>query len=234
MRSWLVSLAALFVALGTALLSAPAQAGTTAVMVFSSSPSPGFGTVAVGQSPTRTFTLTNTSTSATGAITVTLTPSGSFTIPTGGDKCTGTALGPKKTCTIAARYTPAGAGASDTATLTASAKKPAAQAAVLTLSGSSPAALSTGCQLVNAEPTSTGFSGVDLNAGEVITLTVPADFPINTGIVVFPPTGHQTASPGTMTENPTHYTVLTTGRHSSVSAPGTTTGDGHVWSCGLP
>ena len=61
----------------------------------------------MGSSLDRTFTLTSTGTSASAAIKVSLAPSGAFTIPAGGDTCTGVSLGWKKSCTVIMRYTPA-------------------------------------------------------------------------------------------------------------------------------
>ncbi len=173
MRRSTRALAALAVAVTALGLAAPAQAGTSPVLAFTSSPSPAFGSVAVGSSLDRTFTLTNTGGSASAAITASVAPTGAFTIPTGGNKCTGVSLGPKKTCTITVRYTPAAAGASDSATLTASAKKPT-QPAVLTLTGSSPTALSTGCADIQSNGYADEVPPLELmNAGETVTLTVP-------------------------------------------------------------
>jgi hypothetical protein len=118
-------------------LTAPAHAGSPPVLQFQPSPVPAFGSVAVGQPSVRTFILTNTGGTATAALKVTLGPSAAFTIPAGGDKCTAVSLGPKKSCAVTVSYTPAAAGANDSATLTASGKKPA-QPASLTLTGSSP------------------------------------------------------------------------------------------------
>ena len=99
-----------------------------------------------------------------------------FTIPAGGDLCTATSLGPKKTCTVTVRYTPASAGANDAAVLSVWSKKPLASD-LLNLTGSSPAALSNGCQVINdyygpGTPPQSGFLNWSLNLGEVVTVTV--------------------------------------------------------------
>lgn len=137
-RMWTTTLA-LTTAAASALLVVPAHAGkaTPPVLAFTSSPSPDYGEVEVGSYSEQTFTLTNQGTTGSAVIKVSLTPAGTFTIPAGGDTCTGVSLGKKNTCTVTVRYTPAGAGARDTATLTASAKK-VANPAVLTLSGTTP------------------------------------------------------------------------------------------------
>jgi hypothetical protein len=83
--------------------------------------------------------------SATGALSVAVLPTGSgFVIPAGGDTCTGVALGPKKSCTIAVTYAPAAEGATDTARLAVTAKKAVATTS-LSLTGTSPQGLSAGC-----------------------------------------------------------------------------------------
>lgn len=175
-RIWATTLAVLTTVAATALLAVPAHAGkaTPPVLAFAASSSPDYGSVGVGESLDRTFTLTNQGSTGSAAIKVTLTPTGAFTIPAGGDKCTGVALGKKNTCTITVRYTPAGADADDTATLTASAKKPA-DPATLTLAGTSPSSEpSPGCVdlATNGYPNSS--VEVDLKAGERVTLTATA------------------------------------------------------------
>jgi centrosomal CEP192-like protein len=136
MPAWFRVLAVL--AVGSVALAVPtwAQAGTPPSLSFLSSPSPAYGSVAVGQSLDRTFTLKNTGGSSTAALQLNLSGATAFTIPAGGDQCSAVALGPKKKCTVTVRYTPASAGASDIAWLSAVSKKPAASAA-LTLTGES-------------------------------------------------------------------------------------------------
>src|SRR6266545_7683970 len=91
-----------------------------------------YGTVTVGQTASQTFTLTNSGGSATGILTVALSGSSAFTKTA--DGCTATSLGPRRSCSVSVQYSPSAAGASDSATLTASGKKPVASAS-LTLTG---------------------------------------------------------------------------------------------------
>ncbi len=79
-----------------------------------------YGTVDVGQTPSQTFTLTNSGGSASGALTVGLTGSAAFTKTA--DACTGTSLGPGKSCAVTIVFSPTSAG-SYTATLTATGRK---------------------------------------------------------------------------------------------------------------
>jgi hypothetical protein len=151
-------------------LAAPAHAGSAPVLQFAGSPSPAYGNVAVGQPSDKTFTVTNMGGTATAALKVTLAPSAAFTIPAGGDKCTAVSLGPKKSCTVTVSYTPAAAGANDSATVTASAKKPALPA-IMTLTGTSPTGLSLGCAAIhdNGYANAQAASGI-FKSGEVVTL----------------------------------------------------------------
>jgi hypothetical protein len=87
-----------------------------------------FGTVGVGDVQSQSFTLTNTGGSASAALTVSLSGPGTFTVTS--DGCTGTSLGPMKSCMVTIRYAPTAAGVSDPATLTASGKKIAAHASL--------------------------------------------------------------------------------------------------------
>lgn len=80
--------------------------------------------VTVGSSKSQTFTLKNAGGVATSMLTITLTGSAAFSIPSGGNGCAGTSLGPNKTCQVTVVYKPASAGQADTATLTATSKKP--------------------------------------------------------------------------------------------------------------
>jgi outer membrane protein assembly factor BamB len=91
-----------------------------------------YGTVAIGAKPSQTFTLKNSGGSATSALTIALTGSSAFTKTS--DSCMATSLGPNKTCTVIVRYAPS-TGNGDSATLTATGKKPAATASI-TLTGS--------------------------------------------------------------------------------------------------
>ena len=95
---------------------------------FLASPSPAYGVVGVGQSLDQIFTLKNNGGTSTAALKVTLNGASAFSIAAGGDLCTAVALGPKKTCTVKVRYTPAAGGASDSAGLSVISKKPTASA----------------------------------------------------------------------------------------------------------
>ena len=145
MHRWARTVSALAVASAALSLAAPSQAASAPVLQFSASPSASYGSLDVGQSLDQTFTLTNRGGTATASLRVALSASTAFAIPPGGDKCTAVSLGPKKTCTVTVRYTPAAQGANDSATLTASARKPALRA-ILALSGSSPLPPLAACQ----------------------------------------------------------------------------------------
>jgi hypothetical protein len=113
----------------------------------------GFGLVGVGKTATQTFTLTNSGGSASAALTVTLTDAPGLSITE--DDCTGTSLGPAKSCTVTVEYAPTTSG-STSATLNASGKK-AAATADLTVTGS--AAL----MFVADGPAVPGLSGLNEN-----------------------------------------------------------------------
>ena len=84
-------------------------------------PSPyDYGRVAPGGAVAQTFTLTNTGDQASRALTITVPGSTAFTITA--DTCTGTSLGPGKSCTVTVQFAPASAGAV-AATLTATNNK---------------------------------------------------------------------------------------------------------------
>jgi hypothetical protein len=86
-----------------------------------------FGSVNAGTTTQPdTFTLTNNGGSASADLTVTL--SGPFALKS--DACTGTSLGPRKSCIVQVSYTASTAGGTDTGTLTAGGKKAAATASV--------------------------------------------------------------------------------------------------------
>jgi hypothetical protein len=95
-----------------------------------------YGTIDAGTTASKTFTLTNSGGSATGALSVSLTGSSAFSVTA--DTCTARSLGPRKSCSVTVRYAPTTAGASDSATLRASGKKPAA-VATASLTGASTA-----------------------------------------------------------------------------------------------
>ncbi len=103
-------------AAGLAVVAAgPAAAAGPPVLAFTPSPYD-YGQVTVGQKASQTFTLANSGDSASGTVTITLTGAAAFTITA--DQCTGTSLGPRKSCTVAVRFAPTSAG-TVTATLTA-------------------------------------------------------------------------------------------------------------------
>ena len=114
---------------------------------------------------------------ATGALKVSLTGSSAFSITA--DTCTARSLGPKKSCSVTVQYAPTTAGSSDTGTLTAMSKKPAASASA-SLTGSTNGSE---CDSFN-DPSfdrlygALGTSGT-FAAGD--TLTLSADEPENPG-----------------------------------------------------
>src|SRR5262249_38264958 len=81
-----------------------------------------FGLAGVGKTATQTFTLANSGGSASAALTVTLTDAPGLSITE--DNCTGTSLGPNKSCTVTVAYAPTASGPSS-ATLNAHGKKAA-------------------------------------------------------------------------------------------------------------
>jgi uncharacterized repeat protein (TIGR01451 family) len=105
-------LAALFgtVVLVWAFASAGAAYGSSAPpsLVFSPASPFGFGNVLVGQSMSQTFTLTNAGGMATTALKLSRAGAAAFTITA--DTCTGTSLGPKKSCTFTAQFAPTAQG----------------------------------------------------------------------------------------------------------------------------
>jgi hypothetical protein len=108
----------------------------------------GYGLVGVGHTSSQTFTLTNSGGSASAALTVTLTGSGAFTLAA--DNCTGTSLGPRKSCDVTVEYAPTTSGAF-TATLDANGKKAAATAS-LDLTGSAALLFSADLNSANENP----------------------------------------------------------------------------------
>jgi hypothetical protein len=129
--------AAGLICLGLLVPTAGQAAGPPAI-AFSPS-SYDYGTIDAGTTASQTFTLTNSGGSATGALTVSLTGSAAFSVTA--DTCTATSLGPRKSCTVTVEYAPTTAGASDSATLTASGNKRGATATA-SLTGASTAATS--------------------------------------------------------------------------------------------
>lgn len=98
---------------------------------FVPGPTFGFGQVALGSAATQAFVLTNSGGVATAALTISLTGSSAFTITA--NTCSATSLGPKKSCSVTVQYSPGSdteIGTTETGTLSASSRKPAASAGV--------------------------------------------------------------------------------------------------------
>jgi len=104
------------------LVAAVGQAGGPPSIGWSPSTSGsfGYGLVAVGHTSSQTFTLSNSGGSASAALTVALSGAPAFAITD--DQCTGTSIGPNKSCSVTVEYAPTVSGASS-ATLTANGKK---------------------------------------------------------------------------------------------------------------
>lgn len=102
------------VAVGTvvALLGLPAgvasAGGSPAVLAFQPD-GHDYGSVPVGQTSEQQLRLTNAGGRGSSALTVTLSGSPAFTVTA--DTCTGSSLGPGKTCTVTVRFAPAVVGA---------------------------------------------------------------------------------------------------------------------------
>jgi hypothetical protein len=90
-----------------------------------------YGTVDVGDAESQTFALTNSGRSATGMLTIALDGGAEFSITE--DACSGTALGPRKSCTVTVQYAPTTPGQT-TAMLAANGIRPPASASI-TLTG---------------------------------------------------------------------------------------------------
>lgn len=124
----LTACAALFavVVIGLVVLSpSAAQAAGAPAIAFSPS-SYDYKTIDAGTTASQTFALTNSGGTATRALAVSLPDPSAFSKTV--DTCTGTSLGPKKSCSVTVEYAPTSAGASDSAKLTASSKKPTVSA----------------------------------------------------------------------------------------------------------
>jgi hypothetical protein len=163
MRTFIPRAVALAAAVAAVAVPA-AAAATTATVVFGWTPttSPGgynYGTLTAGQTAAKTFTLANTGTSGSSALKITLAGSSAFTKTA--DTCTGTSLGPRKTCTVTITYTaPAAPGHTDQATLTATSTNPKATA-TLALAGAA----------AKAAPAITTTAGPGGAAGSTVTDT---------------------------------------------------------------
>jgi hypothetical protein len=130
---------------GTAMVVLVAMAGVasasgTVVLGWSPSGTSDYGTLSPGAtSSPQAFKLTNTGGSATSMLKITVTPAAgtpasAFTKTA--DTCSGTSLGPKKSCSVSVTFTAPATPGRYQATLTAASNKPAATASV-TLTGSS-------------------------------------------------------------------------------------------------
>ena len=148
-------------AIAIALFASAGQAAGPPSIAFTPA-SVSFGSVPSGSS-SQTITLKNTGGSASSALSISLSGSPAFTIAA--DGCTGTSLGPSKSCTVKVTYAPTTSGSTDAATLTATAIKPAATASA-TLTGNSFTSFSqVTCSGVNcAVSSSTNTSSVNVAA----------------------------------------------------------------------
>jgi hypothetical protein len=99
-------------------------AGAPAALGFQPAAHP-YGQVSVGEVSQQQFRLANTGGRASSALTVTVSGSPAFTLTA--DTCTGTSLGPGRSCTVTVRFTPAAVGAAR-ATLTVVSRNRAASA----------------------------------------------------------------------------------------------------------
>lgn len=127
-------------AMGMLVAGTAAQAANTPVLAWSQGEttitSYDYGTLDAGAGAAKsvTFTLTNSGDSASAMLTVTLSGPSAFSIKL--DGCTGTSIGPNKSCGVTVTYAPTASGESDNATLAADGKKAAANASI-TLTGKS-------------------------------------------------------------------------------------------------
>jgi hypothetical protein len=170
-RRHLLAFAVLVAAIGFLLLPTAGQAGAGPSISWSpqTSGSYNYGTVTPGTTVPQTFTLRNSGGSATGALTVRLTGSTAFAITSNG--CTAVSIGPKKSCQVTVSYSPSAAGATDTATLTATSKKPPASAGLSLTGKGTPA---TGAIVITkvASGSTTGLSGAHFtvdSSGDYVT-----------------------------------------------------------------
>jgi hypothetical protein len=150
-----VAAGAMAVVLGTGV--GVASASGAPVLAFSPA-SHDYQQVPVGQTPapTQVFTLKNTGGSATSVLKITL-PPGPFSITA--NTCTGTSLGPGKSCTVTVQFAPTATGGAS-ATLTAMSNKPAAMASAA-LSG-------TGIPAGHLFWTNLADPNVDLDSGSIV------------------------------------------------------------------
>jgi hypothetical protein len=93
-----------------------------------------YASIDAGQTEVTTFALNNSGGSATGALAISLDNTTGMAFKVTQDGCSGTSLGPNKSCSVTVQYGPASPGEADNATLTAAGKKHSATAALM-LSG---------------------------------------------------------------------------------------------------
>jgi hypothetical protein len=168
---------------GTGVFASVGQAGSAPSTAFTPA-SVNFGSVSSGSS-SRTLTLKNTGGSATAVLSLALSGSPAFVLTA--DHCSGTSLGPNKSCTATVTYSPTTGGSTDTAALTARGQKPTTTATA-SLSGNSFASFSqttcTGSPCVASTSTAsssvtvvaTGGSSGTLQAG-ISTGTLSCSYP---------------------------------------------------------
>ena len=163
---------ALLVAAFAVLVPAAGHAAGAPAIAFNPS-SHDFGVVAVdADSATQEFSLTNSGSNATGALNVSLSPDSSPAFSIIDDHCTAVSLGPKKSCTVTVKYDPTSPGSSDTGTLNAMSKKPAARASA-SLSG---LAADTDLSLdLTMDLTSDLDGNASLTIGDRVTFTLTLD-----------------------------------------------------------
>lgn len=108
-----------------------ASAKGAPAIAFVPGPTFDYGSIEFGSTGSQAFVLTNSGGVATAVLTVALTGSSAFSISS--NTCSATSLGPKKSCSVTVQYSPGSdseASTTETATLAASSRKPAARATV--------------------------------------------------------------------------------------------------------
>ena len=151
------------------------QAARLPAIAWSPVTSPGtfdYGAVTVGQAASQTFALTNLGQAATGMLTVSLGTATEFSITA--DACTGTALGPRKSCNVTVHYAPTAAGQT-TATLAANGTRPPASVSI-TLAGTGAAVAVRHIYWTNANANTIGRADLDGSNPNPSFIT-GADFP---------------------------------------------------------
>jgi hypothetical protein len=157
-----------------------ASAGSAPAISWSPAGTFDFGSVTAGTAATTTptFTLTNKGGSASAALTVTVTGA-AFKLQN--DTCTGTSLGPRKSCTVQVTYTASTGGGTDTGLLTASGHARVPASASIALTGQ--AVVAPALTVTNAQDGSGGWgtiSGTGLKPGADV--GVYGSYPGSSGI----------------------------------------------------